>query len=190
MIMVVRLRKANLQFASRWSQTVLCSAVGFRIYDIRNDFHAAELQSRDKNTIKSIKIWINKMWWCVKDLAYSTIMKIKACSNSLLLIRCITRETIPSGSGVRCVYLCDGGQGGRHGRRQLFGQTPALLGARGQGEGADGSGPPPGGVVGHAQGRVDGGIAERRLQLAVVEGRLDRGVAQRGGETCRHRNAV
>lgn len=58
------------------------------------------------------------------------------------------------------MYLCDGGQRGGHGGRQLLGQTPALLCARRQGEGADGSWPSPGGVVGHAQGRVDGGIAE------------------------------
>lgn len=88
---------------------------------------------------------------------------------------------------VRWVYLRDGGQRGRHGRRQLLGQTPALLGPRRQGEGADGSWPSPGGVAGQAQGRVDGGIAERRLQLTVVEGSLDWRVAQRGGETCRER---
>lgn len=83
------------------------------------------------------------------------------------------------------MYLCDGGQRGGHGGRQLLGQTPALLAARRQGERADGSGPPPRGVVGQTQGRVDGGIAERRLQLAVVEGGLDGGIAQRGGQACR-----
>lgn len=80
--------------------------------------------------------------------------------------RCIHFIVIP----VRCkinslfvigVYLCDGRQRGGHGGGQLLGQSPALLAARRQGEGADGSWPSPGGVVGQTQGRVDGRIAER-----------------------------
>lgn len=83
------------------------------------------------------------------------------------------------------MYLCDGGQWGGHGGGQLLGQTPTLLGTRRQGEGADRSWPSPRGVTGQTQGRVDGGIAERWLQLAVVERSLNGGIAQRGGETCR-----
>jgi len=79
---------------------------------------------------------------------------------------------------VKGVHLCDGGQRGGHGGRQLLGQAPALLGSWRQGERADGSRPSPGRVAGQTQGRADGGIAERRLQLAVVEGSLNGGIAQ------------